>query len=113
MKKTLLILLFLFSITAFAQDVEKTTLAKINLDKISASPNPFNEKTTIFYNSSSKANVNFIVQDLLGNIIHTEKVVTIKGRNSIVFYRNNLTAGVYIYNLKTKNKIISKRFVIK
>jgi len=114
MKKIIYILAFFLSFTAFSQVAVKKSLPKVELSKISVYPNPFNDKTTVFFNSTiENENVDFIVQDLLGNIIHSEKLMTVKGKNTILFYRNNLSAGIYIYNLKTKDKITSKRFVIK
>jgi hypothetical protein len=84
-----------------------------DLTNIQAYPNPFKEKTTINFNSKSNFDVDFIVQDLLGNIIYSEKIKTTDGKNTITFYKNKLSSGIYIYTLKTKNHNTSKRFVIK
>jgi len=112
MKKTLYILLLISSFSVFSQET-KSTVANNELSKINIYPNPFNNKTTITFYSLADDNINFIVQDLLGNIVFSDLIITTKGKNSIPFYRNKLIAGIYIYTLKSKNKVSSKRFVIK
>lgn len=113
MKKLLYILLITTTLSSFAQEGKKDVQIKHEISSISVYPNPFSEKTNINFNSKRDTSVDFIVQDLLGNRIHSDKFIIVKGRNSIPFYRNKLTSGIYIYTLKTKNKVISKRFVIK
>ena len=107
-------LFLMISINSFAQkNEETTTINSVNITKINASPNPFIAKTIINFYSSEKGTVNFIVQDLLGNVIKSENILLTAGKNTIPFYKNKLAAGIYIYTLKTKDKFISKRFVIK
>lgn len=113
MKKLIYILILIFSVSAFSQEKPKIETSKNIISNIIVSPNPFTEKTNIIFYGTSKGNINFIVQDLLGNIIYSEQIVTSLGKNNIPFYRNKLRAGIYIYTLKTKNEMISKRFVIR
>lgn len=113
MKKLLYILLIIGTFSSFAQESKKDKQFKYEIRSISVYPNPFSDKTNINFNSNADTNIDFIVQDLLGNIIFSKKFIIVKGKNSIPFYRNKLTSGIYIYTLKTKNKVISKRFVIK
>ena len=114
MKKLIYILLFLFaSLSGFSQDDNKNNDSIANITNISVYPNPFNDKTTISFYSSTENNITFIVQDLLGNIVKSENINLVKGKNEITFYKNKLVAGIYIYTLKNKSKVISKRFVIK
>ena len=115
MKKLVyILLLFLFtSLSGFSQDNKKDNDSIVNITNISVYPNPFNDKTTISFYSSTENNITFIVQDLLGNIVKSENINLVKGKNEIPFYKNKLVAGIYIYTLKSKSKVISKRFVIK
>ncbi len=113
MKKTLFILLLLISFITFSQENGKVKLPVNIISSINAYPNPFNQQTSINFTSSTDSSMDFLVQDLLGNIVHSETKMITKGRNSISFYKKKLTSGIYIYTLKGKNKIISKRFVIK
>ncbi len=78
-----------------------------------ASPNPFSVTTRIRFQADEKMEIDFFVKDLLGNTIYYQKVKVKKGANSIPFYRDELESGIYIYSIKTKLKIISKRIVIK
>lgn len=120
MVKKLLFTLFLltFSIAIFAQDEDALDKAILEdslsgIHDVLASPNPFSVTTRIRFQADEAFEIDFFVKDLLGNIIHSEKIKTKKGANSIPFYRDELESGIYIYSLKTKSKIISKRIVIK
>lgn len=111
-------LLLTLSTAIFAQDVDSKDkdILEESLSGISdvvASPNPFSVTTRIRFNADDIFEIDFYVKDLLGNVIHTEKVKTKKGPNSIPFFREELESGIYIYSLKTKSKVISKRIVIK
>lgn len=113
MKKLLYILLFSITYSSFAQKEVKTQVPKHKISNISIYPNPFSIKTTVTLHSDTDTDINFIVQDLLGNIVFSKEYIVVKGKNAILFYKNKLKSGIYIYTLKTKNKVISKRFVIK
>ncbi|MBU3012969.1 T9SS type A sorting domain-containing protein [Polaribacter vadi] len=105
MKKKLLFTLFLcISCLAFSQ--EKT------INKLSAVPNPFTNSTKIIFNSSYSSQATFTVKNVLGKTVYSKKLNTIKGRNSVPFYKGNLSKGIYIYTLQDKKQITSKRFVI-
>ncbi len=119
-KKLLLFLLFLltFSTATFAQDDDLRDQQILNsadnsIHDIIASPNPFSVTTRIRFVADDVFDIEFYVKDLLGNSIHVQKVKTKKGTNSITFYREDLASGIYIYSIKTKTRIISKRIVIK
>ncbi len=120
MVKKLLLTLFIltFSTAIFAQDddsndknILENSLSGIH--DVIASPNPFSVTTRIRFMADDVLEIDFFVKDLLGNTIHVEKIKTKKGANSIPFYRDELESGIYIYSLKTKSKVISKRMVIK
>ena len=120
MVKKLLLILFLLTLStkAFAQDddaLDKAILENADsaIHDVAASPNPFSVTTRIRFNADEVLEVDFFVKDLLGNTIHAEKIKTKKGANAIPFYREELESGIYIYSLKTKTKVISKRIVIK
>jgi hypothetical protein len=119
-KKLLGIFIFLLSLSNAAHAQNDDALDKEILEAsisgihdIVASPNPFSVSTRIKFYAEEDIELDFYVKDLLGNTLHSEKLKTKKGPNSISFYRNDLAPGIYIYSLKTKTKIISKRIVIK
>jgi len=120
MVKKLLLILFLLTLSTsiFAQDddskdkdILENSLSGIR--DVVASPNPFSVTTRIRFYADEAFEIDFYVKDLLGNTIHAEKFKTKRGANSIPFFREDLESGIYIYSLKTKSKVISKRIVIK
>ena len=120
MVKKLLLITFLltFSTAIFAQDEDALDKAILEnslngIHDVVASPNPFSVTTRIRFQADEAMNIDFFVKDLLGNVIYSQKVKVKKGANSIAFYRDELESGIYIYSIKTKVKIISKRIVIK
>jgi hypothetical protein len=120
MVKKLLSILFLltFSTALLAQDDDVKDLeilegALTGIHEVVASPNPFSVATRIRFTADEEFEMDFLVKDLLGNTVYAEELKTKKGNNSITFFRDELESGIYIYSLKTKTKVISKRIVIK
>lgn len=68
-------------------------------------PNPFNEKTTIYFSLGSQENVNLSIYDESGNkIAELFEGELAKGEHSFVFNtktHKNLAAGTYTYKLTT------------
>ena len=119
MKKLLLIIVLLYSSFSFAQQNEKNTRF-INKNKhqttlfsVSAYPNPFNVTTKINFQSTEMQSIEFTVKNLLGKTVYIEQVNCEIGYNAILFNRDDLIKGMYIYTLQTENEIISKRIVIR
>lgn len=120
MVKKLLLILFLltFSTAIFAQDDDAADKAILEnslngIHDVVASPNPFSVTTRIRFQADELMEIDFFVKDLLGNTIYSQKFQTKIGANSIPFYRDELESGMYIYSIKSNNKIISKRIVIR
>ena len=120
MVKKLLSIIFLltFSTALLAQeddakDLEILETALIGIHEVVASPNPFSVSTRIRFEADEEFEIDFLVKDLLGNTVYAKKQVAKKGHNSITFYRDELESGIYIYSIKTKTKVVSKRMVIK
>ncbi|WP_457616193.1 T9SS type A sorting domain-containing protein [Lutibacter sp.] len=118
--KKLLLITFLLSFTfSFGQQSENRNVVASNdvhqktILTISASPNPFNVQTKINFISTKVQMVEFSVKNLLGKTVYLEKLETKIGNNSIPFYRNNLTKGMYIYCIQSDTEIISKRLIIR
>lgn len=112
----ILLITFSEAITAQNDDVLDREILEASLSgvhEVVASPNPFSVSTRIRFMADEEMEIEFFVKDLLGNTMHSEKFKTKKGANSISFFRDELAPGIYIYSIKTKTKIISKRIVIK
>jgi len=76
-------------------------------------PNPFNPNTVISYQSQVGSMVTLIVYDVLGNQI-TTLVNEYKpaGIYNVQFTMNNLSSGVYFYQLKAGNYIYTKKMIL-
>ncbi|MDG1529636.1 MAG: T9SS type A sorting domain-containing protein [Polaribacter sp.] len=103
-KKLLFILFLSFSTAVFSQK---------KLQKLSTAPNPFLTKTTIKFTITKSQPVILVVRNVLGKTVFQKTYTAKVGKNLIVFNRNNLQSGMYIYAIRSSNEIISKRFVIK
>ena len=104
-KKLLLILILTISSIGFSQEK--------SIKKLSAAPNPFTNSTNITFKSIDSSAITFTVKNILGKTVYKEKIKTTIGFNSVHFTRGNLKTGIYIYSMQNKNKVVSKRFVIK
>ncbi|MCK5846305.1 MAG: T9SS type A sorting domain-containing protein [Bacteroidales bacterium] len=76
-------------------------------------PNPFNSSTNINFFMPKANNVQFVVYDILGNIVYSNEYYYSRGVNTITFNKSNLNSGVYIYELVNGNKALRKRMVIR
>lgn len=104
-KKVLFIFILSISFIGFSQ--EKT------INTLSAAPNPFTNSTKITFNSISSSDVYFTVKNVLGKTVYKKTIKAKIGKNKLSFYKDNLVTGMYIYSIRQKKKVISKRFVIK
>lgn len=78
-------------------------------------PNPFNPITNISFTISNETFVNLSIYDLMGNLIKTlinEKLSI--GKYNIEFdaAENNLSSGVYLYQLKTPEFTSTKKMIL-
>lgn len=104
MKELFFTLFVLISMVGFSQEK--------SIEKLSAYPNPFSYSTKITFNTALSSQITFTVKNVLGKTVYTQKIKAIKGKNSVPFFKGNLSSGIYIYTLQNKNLITSKRFVI-
>ncbi|MBI1939863.1 MAG: T9SS type A sorting domain-containing protein [Ignavibacteriales bacterium] len=76
-------------------------------------PNPFNPGTTITYQLPKQSKVKIRICDMLGRevatIVNEEKSA---GVYSVLFEGNNLSSGIYFYQLQTDEIILTKKFVL-
>ena len=76
-------------------------------------PNPFNPSTTIEYALAKNTKTEIVVYDLLGN-----KVATLVdgyqniGTHKVAWDASGVSAGVYIYQIKTEDFIQSKKMIL-
>lgn len=76
-------------------------------------PNPFNPSTTIAYQIPSDSKVSLKVYDVLGkevaSLVDEYKSM---GRYEVVFNAENLSNGMYIYQLKAGDYVSSKKLLL-
>jgi hypothetical protein len=86
----------------------KETPEIVNDYKLSQNyPNPFNSSTTIRYSLDNPDNVSLNVYDIRGNHVKTliDNISQQSGNHEFNFNANNLSSGIYLYNLKTESGI--------
>ncbi|HJL73701.1 MAG TPA: T9SS type A sorting domain-containing protein [Candidatus Marinimicrobia bacterium] len=78
-------------------------------------PNPFNDKTSIFYQTGEPGNIDLSVYDISGKLIETlvnEKKAA--GSYSIEWDASKVSTGLYFYKLSAGNKtIVNKMLLLK
>ena len=81
-------------------------------------PNPFNPSTTISYDLPEKSFVNLTIYNIIGNKIRTlidfeqdigNKLVVWDSKDD---FGNSVSAGIYLYSIKTNNFLESKKMVL-
>jgi Secretion system C-terminal sorting domain len=76
-------------------------------------PNPFNPTTKIGYELRKGSKISLEVFDILGRYVATLAEGYQEAGNYIVtFDAPNLSSGVYIYQLKTDNQILTKKMIL-
>jgi hypothetical protein len=76
-------------------------------------PNPFNPSTTIAYQLPMQGDVSFTVFDVSGRKVHAKTFSNQPvGSHSISFNAENLSSGVYFYQLKVGETAQTKRMVL-
>ncbi|VAX26894.1 hypothetical protein MNBD_IGNAVI01-2793 [hydrothermal vent metagenome] len=81
-------------------------------------PNPFNPSTTIQYEIPDKSNVEVTIYDLTGRVVNRlVNQYQQAGLHSVVWNGKNqfgirVASGFYIYSVKYKNNISSKKMIL-
>ena len=75
-------------------------------------PNPFSNTTSINYYMPEASDVIFKVYDILGNCVMQKSEAVSRGKNTIQFERNQLAAGMYVYELNYGQMLVRKRMII-
>lgn len=83
-----------------------------NISFINAKPNPATDFTTISFYAQEDENLDFIVADMSGKVVYKENRAAQHGINTLDLNTSNLTEGVYIYYLNSKQGRIANRLVI-
>jgi len=75
-------------------------------------PNPANGTTTINFTSPNPSAVDFKVYNMLGMVVKSQKIDALRGVNKIKFNTNELSQGIYVYEITNGNTSITKRMIV-
>jgi len=89
---------------------EKTVYPSLSMEQ--NIPNPFKGKSVINFVTNQSGSTDFIVRNLLGEIVFNEKIRATRGNNSYVFNSDELNSGIYMYSLDINGSKVTKRMVI-
>lgn len=102
-------ILFIFCFTLASIGFSQTK----SLEELSATPNPFTTQTNISFSAKQNSIITLTIKNILGKVVYKKEHKTKIGKNNILFSKNNLPKGIYIYSIRDTKKMISKRFIIK
>jgi hypothetical protein len=81
-------------------------------------PNPFNPSTTIEFDVATPANISLVVYDLTGKVVYSlASGYHVPGRYSVVWNAidsngEQVSSGMYIYQLRTSDAVLTKKLVL-
>jgi len=92
-----------------------TGLQDIGKDKMALYqnvPNPFSTATDIKFYVEGEDNATVTVYNTLGSVVSQQTIKTSVGENKVTINATDLASGTYIYTLKYKNAITTKRMMV-
>ncbi len=100
--------------SASATPVDETVLQQIGIHLDPAFPNPMTTHTTIPFQLSEKSRVLLQILSIDGRLVKTlvDEVLQ-KGDHIIRWEEEQLPAGIYLYKLQTKNRILTQKLIKK
>ena len=76
-------------------------------------PNPFNPTTTITFNIPKQSDVRLVIYNILGQKVDESFMPDLgAGVHNYIFNGANLSSGIYIYTIKTKDYQSSKKLIL-
>ncbi|MEM7105107.1 MAG: T9SS type A sorting domain-containing protein [Bacteroidota bacterium] len=75
-------------------------------------PNPFSSITKITFNSTVSETYDFKVYNLVGGLVHAEKLEALVGENTVQFDAGSLSSGIYMYSFGNADGVITRRMMI-
>ncbi|MBS1637597.1 MAG: T9SS type A sorting domain-containing protein [Bacteroidetes bacterium] len=100
---------YIINITA-PQGVE--TYGKEKIALYQNAPNPFRGKTDIKFYVESEDNATISVYNALGSLVYEKTVRSVVGENTLSLDAENWNAGMYMYSIKFKGLVSTKRMMV-
>lgn len=106
-----------FSVTYY--DIEVTLnsgladlLPKNKFGVVQNSPNPFGNKSQVFYNTPQPSKITFKIFNILGTEVYTTSLDSKKGLNVYTLDANKFSSGIYMYSLSNGTSTVTKKMVV-
>jgi len=93
--------------TALIEQVNSSTLKILDVY-----PNPVSDLANFQFVIGNNYSVDFYIIDCMGRIIVNQEIVANRGVNKFQLDLSNLANGLYSYNFKISDKIVSKKLLI-
>ena len=74
-------------------------------------PNPFAERTRLAYYTPRQDNIELSIYNILGVLVHQERVLAAPGRHTFGFDGSELQSGTYLYRVETGEKYYTGKFM--
>jgi hypothetical protein len=101
-----------FTITPMRPTGVNSAVSSVSSTDVFNYPNPATESTTIFVNLKDAKVLDITLYNTVGQLVKTINVNGQKGDNQITLDVRGLSKGVYIYNVKTNNGMVSKKLIV-
>jgi hypothetical protein len=92
-----------------------TGIRDIGKDKMALyqnEPNPFSDYTDIKFYVEGEDNATVTIYNALGSLVSQQTIKTNPGENKVTINAASLASGTYIYALKYKNAITTRRMIV-
>ncbi len=106
-----------FSVTYYDINVNLNTglaelLPKNKFGVVQNSPNPFGNKSQIFYNTPQPAKLSMKIFNILGKEVYATTLDSKKGLNVYTLDADKFSSGIYMYSISNGTSTITKRMVV-
>lgn len=88
------------------------TALALNISGLNMYPNPASNSTTISFDLNQNENINVVVMNTLGQVVHNESLAFNAGTHEVKLNTENWAAGVYNVNFTTSSASASKKLTI-
>jgi len=75
-------------------------------------PNPFSSNTLINFTSPNTGNCQFVVYNVIGDVVYRQSIEAKTGANTLQFSAANLPSGIYMYKLSNATQTITRRMIV-
>lgn len=96
-------------------DTNSGVMELLPKDKLSMSqnlPNPFRDKSVIYFNSPLTGKTDFKVYNILGKVVFSDVISAKRGINTYTLDAAKFNSGIYMYSITSGNATVTRRMVV-